>query len=74
MKRGGHLNRTWLLLVLGMSMTGMVLGRQSQVVDDQALRSAKAEEWLTYGRDYAETHYSPLSQINRDIPSPCDAQ
>ena len=21
-------------------------------------------EWLTYGRDYAETHFSPLTQIN----------
>lgn len=23
-----------------------------------------AAEWLTYGRDYAETHFSPLKQIN----------
>lgn len=23
-------------------------------------------DWLTYGRDYAETHFSPLSQINRE--------
>jgi quinohemoprotein ethanol dehydrogenase len=23
-------------------------------------------EWLTYGRDYAETHFSPLSQVNKN--------
>ena len=36
------------------------------VVDAKALVSAASNEaeWLTYGRDYAETHYSPLTQIN----------
>jgi quinohemoprotein ethanol dehydrogenase len=33
-------------------------------VDDAALRAAAPEEWLTYGHDYAETHYSPLKQID----------
>jgi quinohemoprotein ethanol dehydrogenase len=35
-------------------------------VDDAALRDASKNsgEWLTYGRDYAETHYSPLKQID----------
>ncbi|MEO8099252.1 MAG: PQQ-dependent dehydrogenase, methanol/ethanol family [Acidobacteriota bacterium] len=35
-------------------------------VDDAALRNASknAEEWLTYGRDYSETHFSPLKQID----------
>jgi len=32
-------------------------------VDEAALVAAPAAEWLTYGRDYAETHYSPLNQI-----------
>ena len=32
-------------------------------VDDGALRTANPAEWLTYGRDYAETHFSPLAQI-----------
>ncbi|MGC4081557.1 MAG: PQQ-dependent dehydrogenase, methanol/ethanol family [Vicinamibacterales bacterium] len=43
-------------------------GQQSKQVDNQALRAAAAngDEWLTYGRDYAETHYSPLDQINAD--------
>jgi alcohol dehydrogenase (cytochrome c)/quinohemoprotein ethanol dehydrogenase len=36
----------------------------AQRVDESALTRAAPQEWLTYGRDYAETHYSPLSQIN----------
>ena len=32
-------------------------------VDDAALRTASPADWLAYGRDYAETHYSPLDQI-----------
>ena len=33
---------------------------------DAALANAQndATEWLTYGRDYAETRFSPLNQIN----------
>ncbi|HKS05563.1 MAG TPA: PQQ-dependent dehydrogenase, methanol/ethanol family [Gemmatimonadaceae bacterium] len=37
-----------------------------RAVDAAAIRSAAPDEWLTYGRDYAETHYSPLAQITRD--------
>jgi quinohemoprotein ethanol dehydrogenase len=35
-------------------------------VDDAALVNADAntDEWLTYGRDYAETRFSPLDQID----------
>ena len=35
-------------------------------VDAAALVNAAQNggEWVTYGRDYAETHYSPLTQIN----------
>jgi quinohemoprotein ethanol dehydrogenase len=33
--------------------------------DDALVNAAKsADEWLTYGRDYAETRFSPLEQIN----------
>src|SRR6202789_2566789 len=41
-------------------------GQQGKRVDDSALKNAakNGDEWLTYGRDYAETHYSPLTQIN----------
>jgi len=37
-----------------------------RVVDDKALLNAanSGEEWVTYGRDYAETHFSPLKQID----------
>jgi quinohemoprotein ethanol dehydrogenase len=37
-------------------------------VDDAALIAAadSGEEWLTYGRDYAETRFSPLDQIAAD--------
>jgi PQQ-dependent dehydrogenase (methanol/ethanol family) len=37
---------------------------QSRTVDDAVLLNPPAEEWVTYGRDYAETHHSPLTQIN----------
>jgi len=35
-------------------------------VDGFALMRAAPSEWLSYGRDYAETHYSPLRQITAD--------
>jgi quinohemoprotein ethanol dehydrogenase len=39
---------------------------QQHSIDDQALVRAgnQAESWLTYGRDYAETRFSPLTQID----------
>src|ERR1041384_6863320 len=38
----------------------------SNVIDDAALRNADARtgEWITHGRTYAETRFSPLTQIN----------
>lgn len=33
-------------------------------VTEADLVQSPAGEWLTYGRDYAETHYSPLDQID----------
>jgi quinohemoprotein ethanol dehydrogenase len=43
-------------------------GPSVPVVDDAALRGAAntSEVWLTHGRDYAETRFSPLDQINAD--------
>ncbi|MGE0161119.1 MAG: PQQ-dependent dehydrogenase, methanol/ethanol family [Gemmatimonadales bacterium] len=38
----------------------------AQGVDDAALTAAPAAEWLTYGRDYAETHHSPLARVSTD--------
>jgi len=34
-------------------------GRLAAQVTDADLVQGPADEWLTYGRDYAETHYSP---------------
>ncbi|WP_304236666.1 PQQ-dependent dehydrogenase, methanol/ethanol family [Jiulongibacter sediminis] len=41
---------------------------QNLSVDDAALRATDGSDgnWLTYGLDYAETRYSPLSQINAE--------
>src|SRR5580704_13618463 len=54
----------WLVMALGV-LAGAVLSAQpSKRVDDKTLRHPPADEWITYGHDYAETHYSPLKQIN----------
>src|ERR1700723_2204552 len=44
----------------------VALAQQPGRVDDKALKNTakNGDEWLTYGRDYAETHYSPLKQID----------
>jgi hypothetical protein len=54
------------LLILGPLAVFVVLAQQPQKVDDSALRKASPDEWVTYGHDYAETHFSPLKQINAD--------
>ncbi len=50
------------------SQNGQPGGNQDSAarVDDAALRAAAGspDQWLTVGRDYAETRFSPLSQIN----------
>ena len=55
---------TFLALVFAASWTPVAL--QTRKVDDGALKGAakNGEEWLTYGRDYSEQRYSPLTQIN----------
>src|ERR1700748_2793583 len=42
------------------------LGAQPPIVDDASLVAAAAspQQWLTIGRDYAETRFSPLTLIN----------
>jgi PQQ-dependent dehydrogenase (methanol/ethanol family) len=56
--------------VLGFAALGIVVALAQQpdaaVVDDAAIEAAAPEEWLTYGRDYAETHHSPLDAIDSD--------
>ena len=55
-------------IVLGSGCTGDGGDRAAarSIVDDAALAGAdaNASEWLTYGRDYAETRFSPLDQID----------
>ena len=39
----------------------------SAVIDNAALKNeADGHNWAAYGRTYSETHYSPLTEINRD--------
>ena len=38
--------------------------KASRVDDAMLLKPAEAD-WVSYGRDYAETHHSPLTQINQ---------
>lgn len=54
------------LLVAGSTLAALTLSAQApRQVDDALLLSPPAGEWLTYGRDYAETHHSPLTQIDQ---------
>src|SRR5262245_18173404 len=54
-----------LVLSLGATLTATAQTRV-QAVDDKALIAAAdtADTWLTYGRDYAETRFSPLADID----------
>ena len=54
--------RFCIVQLLSACVAGMPLAAQR--VDERALMRAAPQEWLTYGRDYAETHFSPLAQIN----------
>jgi quinohemoprotein ethanol dehydrogenase len=47
-------------------MTWLAAAQTARVVTPNELINAGGDgtEWLTYGHDYAETHFSPLNQIN----------
>jgi len=53
-----------ILAILAVSVA--VLAQQGKKIDDNALKNAGAnkEEWISYNRDWSETRYSPLDQIN----------
>jgi len=59
-------SRTRLTVVFGPLLVTAILIAQTKIVGDRELREAarNTNEWLTYGHDYAETHYSPLQQID----------
>jgi quinohemoprotein ethanol dehydrogenase len=44
----------------------VVLAQQPRLVDSNTLKNAakNGDEWLTYGRDYSETRFSPLKLID----------
>jgi len=58
--------RAWFVAMVIALSVSLATAQQPQPVDDSALKSAAkhGEEWLTYGRDYAQTRYSPLKQID----------
>jgi PQQ-dependent dehydrogenase (methanol/ethanol family) len=53
-----------IIAILGISVA--VLAQQGKKIDDNALKNAgkNKEEWISYNRDWSETRYSPLDQIN----------
>lgn len=51
------------LSLLATSLPGWTRPVMAIQVDEARLIGAEAEEWLSNGRDYAETHYSPLARI-----------
>ena len=53
----------WLLGV-AMAVTAVALSAQSRQVTESTLLNPPPEEWVSHGRDYAETHHSPLTQID----------
>lgn len=55
------------ILVL-LSAFGLAAPALAGAVDDARLRDAAQESgnWLSYGRDYGQQRYSPLTQINRE--------
>jgi quinohemoprotein ethanol dehydrogenase len=60
MTRKGLAATTFLTLLtsVGLAQTG------PRQVDDNALAASAPDQWLTIGRDYAETRFSPLTQID----------
>lgn len=55
-------------LAAGIAVTAAVVSlqaRQARQVDDAMLLKPADGEWITYGRDQAETHHSPLTQIDQ---------
>ena len=60
-----ELRRAWLYSLL--MIIGLPSSAGDTIVDDTALADeAQGDNWLAYGRTYAETRYSPLDQINED--------
>ena len=54
------------IALLAVPGTWVLAAQQDDGVSEDALRAAPPAEWLTTGRNYAETRYSPLDQIDAD--------
>jgi quinohemoprotein ethanol dehydrogenase len=54
------------ILLLTVVAAAVALAQNKRPADDNSLKNAakNGDEWQTYGRDYAETHFSPLKQID----------
>jgi quinohemoprotein ethanol dehydrogenase len=55
-----------LLIAILAAGSALWLGAQQAThkIDTAQLRKAAPEEWLSYGRDQSETHFSPLKQVD----------
>src|SRR2546423_13340250 len=58
----------WLFAIIAIfAISVAVLAQQGvKKIDDNALKNAgkNKEEWISYNRDWSETRFSPLDQIN----------
>lgn len=59
----------WCVVAISVGLMAWLAGAQQaaapKVTADALVNAAgNGAEWLSYGHDYAETHFSPLSQIN----------
>ena len=63
--RGRWLFAGFVILALSVAILAQQSGKK---VDDNALKDAakNKEEWISYNRDWSETRYSPMDQINTD--------
>src|SRR6476469_2642613 len=58
--------RTSAVITVGALTAWIAIAQQAKKVDNNALRNAakNGDEWVKHGHDYAETHFSPLKQID----------
>jgi PQQ-dependent dehydrogenase (methanol/ethanol family) len=52
-----------LFMITSVLVGALMPARVAAQVDEAKIVDAAPQEWLSYGRDYAETHFSPLAQI-----------
>jgi len=61
-----HLVSRWAGAALALVLVAMTVhAQQPRKVDDATLLKPADGDWAGYGRDYAETHHSPLKQIDQ---------